>query len=485
MVAGGFLSPDAGRVTLGQLFDACRARMMVVALDAVSQRARAISEVPSGYGCNCVCPECFKPMVARKGVRNAHSFAHRWDADQANCTHGPESVLHRIAKQIMEHRRSILFPDVVVEDELGPLVVAGARKVEFDTVLLEQRDGEVIPDVIGLRGDRRLHIEFRVTHGVTGAKLDKLRRLDVSVLEVDLSCYRHVLLADLDRVVTEEAPRLALQSPYFLRGPAMLADRIERTADEFLDRVAKFAPVRLRDNRFEPKLYRPLISPFVIETLSGQGIFEVADTEWQSWIAVTLLGRHDSPYSVEWLCGTMRRSGWCGAHEGLLKAPVAASLRRRGLATLTLEETVLSFLRHLEDLGLARRDTRGRWSATVFLSDYQKNSKIKRVPKTKEFLRISETGRFEHGKARLKALAAESIEALAAPEARYFQFEAWLLELGRRYGLSPFALVTQTTLIEEMAMLVSRIRADGNASGFPVFLLPLPSARRAGGVGTA
>lgn len=58
-----------------------------------------ISEVGSGVACGCICPECGGPLVARKGPKTSHHFAHY---PGANCN--PETVLHRLGKQLLFDR---------------------------------------------------------------------------------------------------------------------------------------------------------------------------------------------------------------------------------------------------------------------------------------------------------------------------------------------------------------------------------------------
>ena len=55
-----------------------------------------ISDVESGSEHGAVCPECSGPLIARKGLKTRHHFAHHPDV-QCN----PETVLHKIAKMLV------------------------------------------------------------------------------------------------------------------------------------------------------------------------------------------------------------------------------------------------------------------------------------------------------------------------------------------------------------------------------------------------
>lgn len=58
-----------------------------------------IAEAERGVKCNCVCPACNKPLVARKGPKRKHHFGHY---PGTNCT--PETVLHQLGKVLLRDR---------------------------------------------------------------------------------------------------------------------------------------------------------------------------------------------------------------------------------------------------------------------------------------------------------------------------------------------------------------------------------------------
>lgn len=60
-----------------------------------------ISEVDGGLDCNCLCPECRSPLVARKGLKITHHFAHHRSPE---CD--AETVMHHIAKRLLFQRIS-------------------------------------------------------------------------------------------------------------------------------------------------------------------------------------------------------------------------------------------------------------------------------------------------------------------------------------------------------------------------------------------
>lgn len=146
-----------------------------------------IEDVESGLNCGCVCPACGERLVAKKGAKMMHHFAHYTGH---NCEHGYESSLHLAAKEILSNAKKIIIPPVYVKfpntykaDE----VVCGAKEISIDRVELEKRFGDVIPDVVVYAGGKKFFIEIYVTHCIDDEKLIKLQNADLSTIEIDLS----------------------------------------------------------------------------------------------------------------------------------------------------------------------------------------------------------------------------------------------------------------------------------------------------------
>ncbi len=145
-----------------------------------------ISRVERGLACGCVCPECNKPLVARKGSEVVHHFAHRAGPE---CANAAETALHRAAKDILADRREIGLPPVEIRFDSSPFVMPlwPERILTLDDVRLECRTGDIIPDILAYCGTTPLMIEIQVTHPVDEAKLKKIRELGISTIEIDLS----------------------------------------------------------------------------------------------------------------------------------------------------------------------------------------------------------------------------------------------------------------------------------------------------------
>jgi len=143
-----------------------------------------VSEVERGLKCSCVCPSCGANMIARKGNKMAHHFAHQ----NAECSHGLETTLHLMAKEILEQEKRILLPLVFLPLEYtNKLLTPECTMLEIDDVTIEKRLGDIIPDIIIKSGGKQLMVEIWVTHKIDDNKLRKIKELDISTIEINLS----------------------------------------------------------------------------------------------------------------------------------------------------------------------------------------------------------------------------------------------------------------------------------------------------------
>lgn len=131
-----------------------------------------IDQVSRGIACNCVCPICKKPLVARKGPKTTHHFAH---AISKGCSGGPETVLHLLAKQIIESADNITSPS------------PNSKTIHINSVKLEKSFGTVKPDItINNESEEFTFIEIAVTHKCEDEKIKKLQELGIQAFEIQL-----------------------------------------------------------------------------------------------------------------------------------------------------------------------------------------------------------------------------------------------------------------------------------------------------------
>lgn len=160
-----------------------------------------LSVEEKGDKCNCYCPVCNEPLRAKLGDMNQWHFAHTGN-HKCNIAIVQQTALHRLAKEIIEDKKELLFPGIIVkrsdfiDNSLDPRVQAKLpssfeyRKTtipKFDSVSLEKKLSDIIPDIVVSAKGHPCLIEIAVTHFVDDKKERKIKELGIPLLEIDLS----------------------------------------------------------------------------------------------------------------------------------------------------------------------------------------------------------------------------------------------------------------------------------------------------------
>lgn len=207
-----------------------------------------ISEVERGKKCDCVCPACERALIARKGTRLAHNFAHQGGHA---CAGVRETNAHAWAKRILGERKELWLPAGCAVAGKSRRQTFAAGPFKFDRARLEKREGSIIPDVVLSAKGRELIVEILVTHACDDAKISKIRDQGKSALEIDLSRLRH---AESEMIVAEAliggthraAPRAWLYNARVERDSERLALEDARKAEDLEKRrrVAREREIR-------------------------------------------------------------------------------------------------------------------------------------------------------------------------------------------------------------------------------------------------
>ncbi|MCU7191711.1 topoisomerase DNA-binding C4 zinc finger domain-containing protein [Turicibacter sanguinis] len=146
-----------------------------------------ISDVDKGLNCNVICPLCKSKLVAKKGSKNKHHFTHH---NNDECRGGIETSLHLAAKDILSKSKEFRIPEVYLnfpESYKKSELISENRKIPIDNVYLEKKFDDIIPDLIIESKGKKLCVEIFVTHKVDNIKLNKIKKLDISMIEINLS----------------------------------------------------------------------------------------------------------------------------------------------------------------------------------------------------------------------------------------------------------------------------------------------------------
>ena len=137
-----------------------------------------IDEAKNGLSCECVCPACKQPLVAKNGgKKREHHFAH---LNVVECEHGYQSALHYMAKDCFLEMKELTFTKNGI-----PV------RYKIDSVELEKKVSDIIPDILVTCDGKRFIVEIYVTHAVDDEKKEKIKSLQMSAVEIDLSRFRN------------------------------------------------------------------------------------------------------------------------------------------------------------------------------------------------------------------------------------------------------------------------------------------------------
>jgi hypothetical protein len=152
-----------------------------------------VSEVDRGLDCGCVCARCGEDLVARKGASRQHHFAHYRESD---CAGAVESLLHRLAKELLSNTKSLALPAYMFRAKSRPRFgrptvsiereILAASRVSIGSVAVEQLLGPIVPDLLLRSVEGDLILEIAVSHRVDKAKLRHIRRMNIPAIELSL-----------------------------------------------------------------------------------------------------------------------------------------------------------------------------------------------------------------------------------------------------------------------------------------------------------
>lgn len=142
-----------------------------------------VDDVPSGLKCNCVCPSCNSPLIARKGTKRVHHFSH---ANGADCHGAYETAVHLLCKELLLKHKLIRLPRFTElpseEDE--------KNYVQLDRAQAEVAIGSIRADILGHKGDVPLVIEIYVWHKTGADKVQAIESMGISAMEISLTAFR-------------------------------------------------------------------------------------------------------------------------------------------------------------------------------------------------------------------------------------------------------------------------------------------------------
>lgn len=161
-----------------------------------------ITSEENGKKCECVCPQCGAPLIARAqgSVRRPH-FAHS-NGSSCDEVSAQQTALHLLAKEIIAREKKVFLPKIEIprpyysdkgwEMEVWTMlptsrIILPARQWTCDSVDVERAESGFIPDLRVFIQGKPCLIEIAVTHFVDEEKKIKIIDSKMPLVEIDLS----------------------------------------------------------------------------------------------------------------------------------------------------------------------------------------------------------------------------------------------------------------------------------------------------------
>lgn len=152
--------------------------------------------------CECICPACGESLIARKGAKVIHHFAHK---STIECEYGYQTSLHLAAKELIAENKQINIPALYLtfQGTGRKLLLEEEKTVNVSEVILEKKINDIIPDILLITDIGEIIVEIFVTHEIDDEKKKKIKRLDIPTIEIDLSKFdRNITKEDLYQVLS-------------------------------------------------------------------------------------------------------------------------------------------------------------------------------------------------------------------------------------------------------------------------------------------
>ncbi|MFG1182941.1 hypothetical protein [Xanthobacter versatilis] len=397
-------------------------------------------------------------MVAKKGEVQAHHFAHHSNRNGTSCASAGETALHKFAKKVLDERLEMVLPELRISNANDTEVVVRATKLTFDGAVLETKDGSIVPDVVLVLRDRRLIVEFKVTHPCDSVKIARIRAMNIGAIEIDLSAYRDRTLDELGDDILYGAPRIWLHNPHESAARDRLSERARQRAKDQQETVEELhrnyrhrLPAREKGvGEYETILRRDGLDALIDLPVDGSGCFTVPIAEWQGAIVVGLLQSKSQPFRTRTAVAALMRRSWIEPLFRSVSDDIAKALKEAGVPFATPARSIESYLRELERLGFAYSAPSEIWKASGLLQQKVHEAEELRVRPAKRL-------------AEVRAIVSEQLVSLPEEEMLEFSFDAWILaELpGRGHSIADAIRGTDaewTALCHQLSNIRTRIR---------------------------
>ena len=155
--------------------------------------------IANGRLCGCSCPSCGRPVIAKRGSRSAHHFAHI--QFNGNCVYPVLKALYELTADILRRERRMWLPMIK-----NPRYCS-AQVWEIEAVSFVSAPQEPLPTLIVMIRGTQLWIDLRLRDEPLNGRVALFRSEKVSAIGIRLSSSSDALTEDaVQRQVLEEGP---------------------------------------------------------------------------------------------------------------------------------------------------------------------------------------------------------------------------------------------------------------------------------------
>lgn len=353
--------------------------------EAPDGQLRHISDVPSGLACECVCPECHTRLVARKGQKTQHHFAHR---ATRLCKGAFETMLHKLAKQVLLERGKVKTPAVIAQVGQERRLLFRERMFPLTSVEEEVTLPGMRPDILARWDEHELLIEVMVTHPCDDEKLRRIREQRRAAIEIDMSKVpRHAPKVQIESAIVALADRKWLYNRHAEAAEQEIRleqERREAEIQEGQQKAIQAEAQRLLEAwRAKPvtqPVFRPLstiidggLEELVGLPIGGDACFTAPARHWQSIVLEHILVRptwRHSQFRAADVLDILRdakliRPGLAG----YVSDDVSLAVRQMDPSFLSPYKVVERYLEKLAELRAVVPRGKGNWSASSERAD--------------------------------------------------------------------------------------------------------------------
>lgn len=420
-------------VTLNDLFPLSHDGKMIHAENSSGELVH-VDEVPNGLKCKCTCSGCGGKLIAKnKGKLQDHHFAHIAETVDYICKSAGETALHKEAKKYLAESLELTLPELKVTDgKFVEIIPEGIHR--FQKAELEKPDGQITPDVVVWRNrNKKLFVEFKVTHPCDEYKIAKIKALNVGAIEIDLNEYRELPISELSSIILHEAKRKWLHSPKTAEmheeiGKKKIAEHGRNLIQS--DKLAvsqnkKLHPSQEGENKHEVIWRgRKLGANFIGFEIGLEGCFLVRTAEWQSALVEYAIKHPNKFFDSQDLFEFLLDMNYVSTEFENVSDDVIKLVKEKNSEFQRPTEIIQKFLNRSNAFEKSNNHLKDKWRLRPEI-----NSFFTKLAKQKK----NEADRLLYLREIVKAI----LDAIPAEEKASFNFEIWLNQIisGHDYSM--------------------------------------------------